>query len=80
MPQKPYEAGTKITGIIISLLVDCNDKDFHILKNIGIEAGYQDHSGIEYEGEQYPDRKGGVVVTKKLPEKCMAELSKEFKA
>ncbi len=55
------------------------DSDYHRLMRIVEEAGYHGFVGIEYEGEQYPDRKGGVLATKKLLEKCMAELSKNFK-
>jgi len=56
------------------------NSDYHRLMRIVEEAGYHGFVGIEYEGPQYPDRKGGVLATKRLLEKCMAELSKDFKA
>ncbi len=54
--------------------------DYHRLMRIVMEAGYRGFVGIEYEGAQYPDRKGGVLATKRLLEKCHEELKKEFKA
>ncbi len=54
--------------------------DYHQLMRIVVEAGYRGFVGIEYEGPQYPDRKGGVLATKRLLEKCHEELKKEFKA
>lgn len=56
------------------------DSDYHRLMRIFMGAGYHGFVGIEYEGTQYPDCKGGVLDTKKFLEKCMAELSKDFKA
>ncbi len=56
------------------------NSDYHRLMRIVMEAGYRGFVGIEYEGAQYPDRKGGVLATKKLLDKCMSELSKDFKA
>lgn len=75
----PYAKGVSAKTVQFDDKGEETKSDYHRLMRIVEEAGYHGFVGIEYEGEQFPDRKGGVLATKRLLEKCMTELGKDFK-
>ena len=75
----PYAKGVSAKSVEFDSNGEETKSDYLRIMRIVLEAGYRGFVGIEYEGTQYPDRKGGVLATKKLLEKCRKELSKEFK-